>query len=121
MLSRVHILTLKLKSNDKDDKFIDGDTVRTSKSKIIFATDYFSPNWSEEFFVIKKVKNIVPWRYLKEDLNGEEIVEKFSEKKLQKENQTEFRIKKLIKKKGKGYDNSFKNWIDKKKRYICIK
>ena len=37
-----------------------GDHVRISKSKNIFAKDYIS-NWSEEVFVIKKVKNTVPW------------------------------------------------------------
>ena len=30
------------------------------------------PNWSEEVFVIKKVKNTVPWTYVINDLNGEE-------------------------------------------------
>ena len=42
-------------------------------------------------------------------------------KELQKINQKEFRIEKIIKRKGdklnvkwKGYDNSFNSWIDKK-------
>ena len=54
-------------------------------------------------------------------LKGEEIVGKFYEKKLQKTNKKEFRIKKVIKRKGdviylkwKGYDNSLKSWIEKK-------
>ena len=45
----------------------------------------------------------------------------FSEKELQKTNKKEFRVEKLIKKKGdkrcvkwKGYDNSFNSWVDKK-------
>ena len=46
--------------NDKDPKFKVGDHVRISKYKNIFAKGY-TPNWSEEFFVIKKVKNTVPW------------------------------------------------------------
>ena len=69
---------------------------------------------SEEVFVIKKVKNTVPWTYVINDLNGEEIVGTFYEKELQKTNQKEFRIEKVIKRKGdklyvkeKGYDNSF--------------
>ena len=45
--------------NDKDPKFKVGDHVRTSKYKNIFAIEY-TPNWSEEVFVIKKVKNTVP-------------------------------------------------------------
>ena len=44
--------------NDKDFKFKIGDHVRTSKYKNIFAKAY-TPNWSEEVFVIKKVKNTV--------------------------------------------------------------
>ena len=54
----------------------------------------------EEVFVIKKVKNTVPWTYVINDLNGEEIIGTFYEKELQKTNQQEFRIEKVIKKKG---------------------
>ena len=46
--------------NDKDPKFQVGDDVRISKYKNIFTKGY-TPNWSEEVFVIKKVKNTVPW------------------------------------------------------------
>ena len=31
----------------------------------------YTPNWSEEVFVIKKVKNTVPWKCFIDDLNGE--------------------------------------------------
>ena len=44
---------------NKDPKFKVGDPVRISKYKNIFAKGYM-PNWSEEVFVIKKVKNTVP-------------------------------------------------------------
>ena len=71
--------------------------------------------------MIKKVKNTVPWTYVINDLNGEEIVGTFYEKELQKTNQKEFRVEKVIKRKGdklyvkwKGYDSSFNSWIDKK-------
>ena len=71
--------------------------------------------------MVKKVKNTLPWAYVITDLNGEEIVETFYEKELQKTNQKEFRVEKLIKRKDdklyvkwKGYDSSFNNWIDKK-------
>ena len=47
-----------IETNDKDPKFKIGDTVRISKYKNIFAKGYV-PNWSEEVFVIKKVKNTV--------------------------------------------------------------
>ena len=58
----------------KDPKFKVGDHVRISKYKNIFAKGY-SPNWSEEVFVINKIKNTVPWTYVINDLNGEEITE----------------------------------------------
>ena len=105
--------------NDKDPKFKVGDHVRISKYKNIFAKGY-TPNWSEENIVITEIKNTVPWTYVTGYANGEEIIETFYEKELQKINQQEFIIKKVIKKKGrklyvkwKGYDNSLNNWIDK--------
>ena len=52
---------------DKDPKFKVSDHVRISKYKNIFAKGY-TPNWSEEVFVIKKVKNTVPWTYVINDL-----------------------------------------------------
>ena len=54
--------------NDKDPKFKVGDHVRISQYKNIFAKGY-TPNWSEEVFVIKKVKNTVPWAYVINDWN----------------------------------------------------
>ena len=48
---------------NKNHKFKIGDTVRISKYKNIFAKRY-TPNWSEEVFVIEKVKNTVPWTYI---------------------------------------------------------
>ena len=57
------------------------------------------PNWSKEIFMIKKVKNTVPWTYVINDLNGEEIIGTFYEKELQKTNQREFKIEKETKKK----------------------
>ena len=78
-------------------------------------------NCSEEIFVIKKIKITVPWTYVINNLNVEEIIETFYEKELQNIYEQEFRIKKVTKKKGnklyvkqKGYDNSFNSWIDKK-------
>ena len=79
------------------------------------------PNWSEEIFIIKKIKNTVPWTYFINDLNGEEIISTFYENELQGTSQKEFIIEKVLKKKGdklyvkwKGYDNSFNSCIDKK-------
>ena len=72
--------------NDKDPKFKIGDHVRISKYKDIFATGY-TPNWSEEVFISSKIKNKVPWAYVINDLNSEEIIGTFYEKELQKTNQ----------------------------------
>ena len=85
--------------NDNDPKFQVGDHARISKYKNIFAEGY-TPNWSEEVFVIKEIKNTVPWTYVVNDLNGEEIIGAFYEKQLQKIDQQEFRIEKVIKKNG---------------------
>ena len=84
--------------NDRDPKFKVGDHVRIFKYKNIFANGY-TPNWSEEVFVVSEIKNTVPWTYVINDLKGEEIIETFYEKELQKTNQKQFRIEKVIKSK----------------------
>ena len=81
--------------NDKDPKFKVGDSVRISKYKNIFGKGYMS-NWSEEVFIISKIKNTFPTTYVINDLNGEEIIGTFYEKELQKTNQKEFRTEKVI-------------------------
>ena len=65
--------------NHNDPKFKVGDHVRISKYKNIFAKGY-TPNWSEDVFVVKKIKNTVPWTYVIDDLNGEEIIGTFYER-----------------------------------------
>ena len=45
------------------------------------------PNWSEEVFVVSKIKNIAPWTYVINDLNGDEIIGISYEQELQKTNQ----------------------------------
>ena len=74
----------------------------------------------DEVFVIKEVKNTVPWAYAISDLNGEKIIGTFYEKELRKTNQENVRIEKVIRIKGnklyvkwKGYDNSFNSCINK--------
>ena len=107
--------------NDKDPKFKLSDHVRISKYKNIFAKGH-TPNWPEEVFVVSKIKNTIPWTYVINDLNGEEITGIFYEKELKKTSQKEFRIEKVIRRKGdklyvkcKGYNNSFNSWINKKR------
>ena len=77
--------------NDNDPKFKIGDIVRISTYKNIFAKGYI-PNWSEEVFVITKVKNTVLWTYVISDLKDKEIVGTFYKNELQKTNQKEFRV-----------------------------
>ena len=75
-----------IENNERDPKFKVEDYVRIPKHKNISAKGY-TPNRSEEVFVIEKVQNTVPWTYVTEDLNGYEIVGMFYEKELQKMNQ----------------------------------
>ena len=76
------------------------------------------------FLSISKIKYTVPWTYVISDLNGEPITGSFYEKEFQKTNQDEFRIEKVIKRKGdklyvncKVYDNSFNSWLIKTTLY----
>ena len=114
--------TIKIKPIDvtKDPKFKVGDHVRISKYKNIFAKGY-TPNWSEEIFIISKINNTVPWTYVISDMNGEDVTGNFYEKELQSINQQIFRIEKIIKRKSnelyakwKGYDDSLNSWVNKK-------
>ena len=72
----------------------------------------------KKYLLLKKLKILF---LVIKGLNDEEIIGTFYEKELQKTNQEEFRIEKVIKRKGdkmyvkwEGYDNSFSSWIDKK-------
>ena len=85
--------------NKKDPRFNVGDHVKISKYKNIFAKGY-APNWSQEAFVVSKIKNAVPWTYVVRDLNGEGITGNFYETELRKTSQEKFRIEKGLKIKG---------------------
>ena len=56
--------------NNEYPKFKIGYAARISKYKNIFVKGYV-PIWSEEVFVIKKVKKTVPWTYVTSGLKGE--------------------------------------------------
>ena len=107
-------------SNVTKLKFKVGDNARVSKYKKFFALGY-TQNWSEEVFIITKIKDIVSWTYVISDLNGEKIAGSFYEKEFQKTSQEKFRTEKVLEIKGdklyvkwKGYDNSFNSWINEK-------
>ena len=68
--------------NKKNPKFKVGDHVRISKYEHIFAKGY-ARNWSEEVFVVSKIKNTAPWTYVVNNLSGEEIIGSFYEKELE--------------------------------------
>ena len=51
-------------SNEKDPKFKVGDHVRISRYKNTFFAKGYTPNWSEEIFVVKKIKNTIPWTHV---------------------------------------------------------
>ena len=84
-----------LKNLIKKPKFKVGDNVSISKYKNVFARGY-ATNWSEKVFVVNKVQNTVPWTLIN-ILNDGEIIGSFYEKELQKTDQKEFRIEKVIK------------------------
>ena len=77
--------------NEKYPKFEVGDHVRISKYRNIFAKGY-NQNWSEEVFVVSKIKNTVLWKNVISDLAGEPITESVYEKELQKTNREKFTI-----------------------------
>ena len=98
--NNIYLSTIKTKPGDvKSNTYVDynkeikwqnsifkiGDIIRISKNKNIFARDY-DPNWSEEVFIIKKIKNFVLWIHAISDLKSEEIVGTFYKKELQKPN-----------------------------------
>ena len=66
-------IDLNKENNKESPKFKLGDHVKISKYKNIFAKGYV-PNWTEEVFVIKKVKNTILWTYAITDLIGKETV-----------------------------------------------
>ncbi|KAL9963810.1 hypothetical protein ACROYT_G027355 [Oculina patagonica] len=104
-------------------KFKVGDKVRISKYKRIVFDKGYTPNWSEEMFVITKIQHTNPITYKIKDLNDEEIKGSFYEPELLKAKQDVFRIDKVIRRdykkkqalvKWKGYNDDFNSWIPMK-------
>ncbi|KAL9986292.1 hypothetical protein ACROYT_G000416 [Oculina patagonica] len=104
-------------------KFKVGDKVRISKYKRIVFDKGYTPNWSEEMFVITKIQHTNPITYKLKDLNNEDIQGSFYEPELLKAKQDVFRIDKVIRRdykkkqalvKWKGYSDDFNSWIPMK-------
>ena len=98
-----------------------GDRVRISKYKRKTFDKGYTPNRTEEVFVIDEFRPTSPITYKIKDLNGEEIKGTFYREELQKTDQTIFRIEKVIRKtkdralvKWKGYPNQFNSWVSLK-------
>ena len=107
-------------SNKKDLKFKVSDRDRISNTQTLLLKHILKIG-QKKFSSLAKLKNTVPQTYVISDLNGKPITGTFYEKELQKTNQKESRIEKVIKRKGdkldakwKEYDNSFSSWVDKK-------
>ena len=86
------------KVNDKVSKFKVGDHVRISKYKNISAKVY-TPNWSEEDFVIKEIKNTVFWHMLLMILKAKKLLERFMKKNRKKQINRHLGQKKCLKEK----------------------
>ena len=104
-------------------KFEIGDNVRISKNKRPVFDKGYTPNWTEEIFIIDNILSTKPITYKIKDLMGKEIKGSFYEKELQKTKQKTFRIEKIIKKDNKnklalvkwsGYPDKFNSWISSK-------
>ena len=101
-------------------KFKVGDKVRISKYKRKVFDKGYTPNWTEEIFLIDKIQSTNPVTYRLKDLNNEEIQGSFYEPELLKAKQDIFHIDKVIwrdyKKKQalvswKGYSDNFNSWV----------
>lgn len=101
-------------------KFKVGDHVRISKAKSIFEKGY-TPNWSTEIFIVKKVEITNPVTYKLEDVTGQPIAGGFYESELQKTKHPDiYLVEKILRKKGKkvyvkwlGLDKQHNSWINK--------
>lgn len=102
-------------------KFKVGDKVRIYKYKWTFEKGY-TPNWTEEIFVVDKVQHTSPVTYKIKDTLGEEVEGGMYEQELQKATQELYRVEKELRKrtkngvkevlvKWKGYSDKFNSWI----------
>ena len=76
-------IDFKKEVNNEDPKFKVGDHVRICKNKNIFAKGY-TPNWSEEVFVVSKIKNKFHGHMLLMILMVKKLLEHFMKKSYQR-------------------------------------
>ena len=101
-------------------RFKVGDKVRISKYKRRVFDKGYTPNWTEEVFLVDKIQSTNPITYRLKDLNNEEIQGSFYEPELLEEKQDVFRIENVIRRDYKkkqalvkwlGYSDDFNSWI----------
>lgn len=101
-------------------KFKDGDSVRISKYREAFSKGY-TPNWSNEVFKIRKVRNTNPTTYILEDQEGNEIQGGFYKYEIQKVKHPDiYLVEKVLRRKQNkiyvkwlGLNNQHNSWINK--------
>ena len=110
-----------LESDNRKPAFKKGDRVRISKYKRKTFDKGYTPNWTEEVFVIDEIQWTNPITYKIRDLNGELIKGTFYREELQKTDQEIYRIEKVIRKtkdkafvQWKGYPDEFNSWVSLK-------
>jgi hypothetical protein len=109
-----------VKIANKNNKYSVGDYVRISKHRSVFEKGY-TPNWSNEIFIINKVRLTNPTTYLLKDKKGEDILGGFYEMELQKVKHPDvYLVEKVLKRKGNklyvkwlGFNQNHNSWIDK--------
>ena len=104
----------------KASAFKVGDKVRISKYKRKVFDKGYTPNWTEEVFIISNIQYTNPITYIIKDLHDEQIQGSFYKEELLKTTQTIFRIEKVIRRdykkkvalvKWKGYSKDFNTWV----------
>ena len=104
-------------------KYNVGAWVRISKQRLVFDKGY-TPNWSEEIFVIRERRRQREPVYFLRDLNDENVTGTFYEPELQRVREpTEYRVEKVLRSrttrggvkeyfvKWKGWNSSFNSWV----------
>ena len=100
----------RIKERKQTPKFKVGDNVKIIKKKETLEKE-FTPNWNEELFTKKTVKETKPPTYTIQDLRGEPVIGSFYEKELQKSKQQTYRIEKVIPKRTRsGERESLVKW-----------